>query len=105
MGKGAKNYLDDFLFAALLTALCNGQVEIFLQICAEINFPVSLDKTFWGCQILMFLGFLLNTKEETILIPIEKIEKNKGPTSGSLQQKKDYHPQVPTDDRFNEFYL
>ena len=38
------NYLDDFLFAALLKYYCNQQVEIFLTICAEINFPVNLER-------------------------------------------------------------
>ena len=42
------NYLDDYLFAALLKAVCDGQVNIFMQLCKEINFPVNLDKTFWG---------------------------------------------------------
>ena len=42
------NYLDDFLFIALLKCLCDGQMNIFLLICKDINFPVSLDKTFWG---------------------------------------------------------
>ena len=42
------NYLDDFFFAALLKAVCDGQVDVFLQVCKQINFPVSLEKTFWG---------------------------------------------------------
>ena len=75
MGKDADNYLDDFLFAALLAALCDGQIEIFLDICKAINFPVSLDKTFWSCHLLTFLGFLINTVEQTISIPIEKVQK------------------------------
>ena len=42
------NYLDDFFFAALYKALCDGQVQVFLDICDSICFPVSLEKTFWG---------------------------------------------------------
>ena len=45
-GKDTDNYLDDFLFAVLLKAMCNGQAEVFLQICKAVNFPVALDKTF-----------------------------------------------------------
>ena len=36
----------------------------------------------------MFLGFLLNTKEETILIPIEKIEKLRGQLLDLCSRKK-----------------
>ena len=32
-------------------------------------------KTFWSCQILVFLGFLINTLEQTISVPIEKVQK------------------------------
>ena len=39
------NYLDDFLFLALLTQVCNWQIEIFLDVCRQIRFPVSLEKT------------------------------------------------------------
>ena len=42
------NYLDDFFFAALCKEVCDGQVEVFLDICKNICFPVSLEKTFWG---------------------------------------------------------
>ena len=34
--KDLVNYLDDYLFAALLGLICNNQVNIFLQVCQEI---------------------------------------------------------------------
>ena len=55
------NYLDDFFFVALHKALCDEQVQQFLDVCQEINFPVSLEKTFWGTLILIFLGLLIDT--------------------------------------------
>ena len=45
-GRDLINYLDDYFFAALLMHLCNAQIELFLQICETINFPVSIEKTF-----------------------------------------------------------
>ena len=42
------NYLDDYFFAQLLKLLCNNQVKTFLQVCGQIAFPVSLEKTFWA---------------------------------------------------------
>ena len=48
---GTVNYLDDFLFVALLWSLCNVQLDLFLEICRKINFPVSIENAhrpfFW----------------------------------------------------------
>ena len=74
-GKKVINYLDDYLFAALLKIVCDEQVKTFLKVCEEINFPVSLEKTFWGTTQLTFLGFLLDTVRQLILIPREKLSK------------------------------
>ena len=69
------NYLDDFFFVALLQALCNKQISVFLDVCSQINFPVSLDKTFWGSTRITFLGLLIDTVQQKILIPIDKVER------------------------------
>ena len=69
------NYLDDFLFAALIRYLCNLQVRIFIQICEQIGMPVNTDKTFWGSTLLTFLGLLINTSDQTVSIPLEKIKR------------------------------
>ena len=69
------NYLDDFFFAALYKALCDGQVRIFLEICGRICFPVSLEKTFWGTQMLTFLGLLIDTLHQLICIPEDKLKR------------------------------
>ena len=82
------NYLDDYLFAALLKLVCNNQVDIFLRVCEEINFPVSLEKTFWGSIFMTFLGFLLDTVKQLILIPIEKLDRAIGQIDNMLGKKK-----------------
>ena len=69
------NYLDDFLFAALRKQSCDGQLTIFLETCREINFPVNLDKTFWGTTCITFLGFLIETVRQIVGIPDAKISK------------------------------
>ena len=69
------NYLDDYLFAQLYKLLCNQQVKVFLKVCEEINFPVSMEKTFWATTILTFLGLLLDTYNQTVSVPKEKIDK------------------------------
>ena len=75
MKKTNLNYLDDYFFMGLLKALCDGQVSEFLQVCSYINFPVSLDKTFWGTTLMTFLGFLLDMVNQLVCIPADKVEK------------------------------
>lgn len=65
-------YLDDFLFGGTSEASCNGQVDAFMHMCQLINFPVSLEKTVFGTEEIIFLGILINTKTRTISIPTEK---------------------------------
>ena len=60
-GKKIANYLDDFLFAALLRLLCDKQVDMFLWLCAEIGLPVNRERPFWGTTSLTFLGLLIDT--------------------------------------------
>ena len=71
-GSKANNYLDDFLFTTLLKCLSDGNVQMFLDICEQINFPVAMDKTFRGSQIVIFLGMLLDTVNQTVSIPVKK---------------------------------
>ena len=63
------NYLDDFLFVVILQFICNQMVHTFRQICAEINCPMSEDKTKCTSQLIIFLGILLNGKLLTLSIP------------------------------------
>ena len=69
------NYLDDYFFVALLRAICNSHIKTFLEICKLINFPVSVEKTYWGTRRIVFLGLLIDTVKQLICIPLEKIER------------------------------
>ena len=69
------NYLDDFFFAALLKFCCDRQIHTFLQVCEDIKFPVSMEKTFWGTNKLTFLGLLIDTVNQLICVPTEKLKK------------------------------
>ena len=46
---------------------------MFLQICDEIKFPVALEKTYWASTSLVFLGLLIDTVKQLVLLPKEKI--------------------------------
>ena len=67
--------MDDYLFAAYMKFLCNSQVKEFLAICEDFCFPVSLEKTFWAANKLVFLGLLIDTINQCVCIPIEKVTK------------------------------
>ena len=71
------NYLDDFLFVALLRAFCEAQLDLFLNVCDQIGMPVSLEKTFRSSTQMIFLGFLIDTVRQIIMIPTEKLEKGR----------------------------
>ena len=82
------NYLDDFLFIALLKAFCNAQVELFLDICRQINFPISIEKTFFSSTQMIFLGFLIDTVAQLVLVPKEKIHKGQELIEKALKKRK-----------------
>ena len=69
------NYLDDFLFVAMMKALCDGHITLFLLICKRIGMPISIEKTFWSSTQMTFLGFLIDTVRQIILIPVDKLNK------------------------------
>ena len=82
------NYLDDFFFVALVKQICNQDIDTFIKICQYIKFPVSMEKTFWATQIIVFLGLLLDTRNQTISIPQEKITKGLIYINSILNKKK-----------------
>ena len=69
------NYLDDFFFVALIKSVCDQDIQTFLDICQRIKFPVSMEKTEWGMQLITFLGLLIDTVNQIISIPPLKINK------------------------------
>ena len=82
------NYLDDFLFIALLKALCDGQIRVFIQICNDINFPISQEKTFWSSTKMTFLGFLIDSVKQLVIIPASKLAKGRNMIEYVLEKKK-----------------
>ena len=82
------NYLDDYFFAALLSAMCNLQLNTFLQVCEEIKFPVALEKTFWADSLMTFLGMLLDSERQIVCVPVDKIAKATNLIHKLLSKKK-----------------
>ena len=69
------NYLDDFLFVAMWKVFCNQQVELFVETCNSINFPVSKEKTTRASSIIIFLGLLIDTMRQMVFVPVDKVMK------------------------------
>ena len=82
------NYLDDFLFIAFLKSLCNEQIDTFIQICKDINFPVAIEKTVWADQIVIFLGLLIDNVNQVVCIPKDKVDRAIEMIERMLQSKK-----------------
>ena len=80
------NYLDDFLFAALMESLCNAILEQFMQLCMKIGVPLSMEKTEYASTRMIFLGILLDGKLHILVIPEDK--KNKAINSLQLMTSK-----------------
>lgn len=67
---------------------CNGQVQQFMEICDSISFPVSLDKTEWATQLIVFLGILLNAIKGVVQVPWEKKIKAEAQLAQVIEAKK-----------------
>ena len=70
--KAINNYLDDFLFVARTAGLCNWMIQQFLDLCKELGVTVSMEKTEWASNYIVFLGILLDGIHFTLRIPLEK---------------------------------
>ena len=87
-GQDNVNYLDDFLFIAILKRMCNWQLDLFLQTCQEVRFPVSLEKTFRAQRRIVFLGLLLDLLHGRVCIPVEKLQRARDAIQKMLSNKK-----------------
>ena len=66
------NYLDDFLVAAMTNFLCTVMLTEFLSMCELLGIPISLEKTEWPENLMIFLGILLDGRQRILAIPKEK---------------------------------
>lgn len=69
------NFLDDFQTCKLDKDGCNRYLQIFIDICSQINLPLSEDKTQWATQVMVFLGLVINMISQTISLPLDKLDR------------------------------
>ena len=82
------NYLDDFLFIALLRRVCNAMVKQFLVIITLVGCPVSQEKTEYASPLMIFLGILLDGQNQLLIIPTDKRVKALNLLNWVIQKKK-----------------
>ena len=82
------NYLDDFFFVALLQGFCDAQINAFIAICNKIKFPVSLEKTVWASCVMTFLGFLIDSENQIVCVPMDKVIRARELIEQFLNRKK-----------------
>lgn len=69
------HYLDDFFAGHPDRQTAEIQFEKLYNLLDFIGIPTSEDKVTKPCQLIVILGFLLDTLTQTVSIPLEKIEK------------------------------
>ena len=46
-------------------------IQQFLDLCRDLGVPVSMEKTEWASELVIFLGIRLNGSDLTMNIPLE----------------------------------
>lgn len=87
-GGDISNLLDDFLTCKRDEEGCNEYLRLFMNICEQINLPLSEEKTCYATQVIVFLGLLINTITQTISIPHDKIERGQRELDILIRSKK-----------------
>jgi hypothetical protein len=67
------NYLDDFLFGGSPNSDTCRSLELALQTCDQLGFPVMSEKVFGPSTMLEFLVFVIDTMAMEIRLPEEKL--------------------------------
>lgn len=81
-------YLDDAICIAGSEEETNHQLRTFIQVCDEINYPLSPEKTIWATQTIVFLGMLLDFVNRFVSVPVEKRNKALDKIMEILSRKK-----------------
>lgn len=87
-GGDINNFLDDFLTCKIDRVGCNSYLQVFIDICDEIQLPLAEEKTCLATQIIVFLGLLINTLTQTISLPQDKLERGRRELDVIIRSKK-----------------
>lgn len=66
-------YVDDFFGGARTQEEAERQMNLWLQVCADLGVPISKAKTFLPTRVLEILGYIINTETMTISLSSERV--------------------------------
>lgn len=81
-------YLDDTICIDGNEEDTNQHLKDFMDVCNQINYPLSPEKTIWASQVIVFLGMLLDFINRILCIPLEKKNKAVRQIREILRKKK-----------------
>ena len=67
------HYLDDFLLLNESEENSSKDLNLFLDICRNINVPIAPEKTVLPTQIIQFLGLEIDSVNQEIRLPLDKV--------------------------------
>ena len=68
------HYLDDFFMVNRYASVCNQTMNVFKQVCEEIQIPIASEKSEGLATMVEFLGLTLDTDNKVIHIPQDKLQ-------------------------------
>lgn len=75
LGLNMVHILDDFFLASVSKEVGTFQLRSFLEMCSDLGLPMSPEKTFGPQTTMSFVGFEIDTVEEEVRLPVEKLTK------------------------------
>ncbi len=83
------HYLDDYFFAAPPnSSLCQVHIVQFLTACQRLGIPVAMDKLEGPTTCLTFLGILLDSTNQQLRLPDQKLQELRAIISSWLARRK-----------------
>ena len=67
--------LDDFFLASVSQQVGSHQLKFFFNLCEDIGLPMAPEKTFNPSNVLSFVGYEIDTIQEQVRLPIDKVKK------------------------------
>ena len=80
--------LDDVLIIALTNALCQNQLNLFLDFCSYLGVPIAPYETLGPSTTLSFAGIELDSVSLETLLPKDKVDKCLSTISSFIARKK-----------------
>lgn len=81
-------YLDDAICIAGSSQESDNQLDTYIRVCDEINYPLSEEKTIRSTPTIVFLGMFLDLVNRLVSIPLEKKSKAVRKIEDILARKK-----------------